>query len=366
MTNTTLTRAIGCFAMAAFCAPAFCAGTQVNGAVVAAAAPVAPEKGTDDIESLRRQLDAQALLVEQYRRRVDELERELGKAGRNEAVLRSGLDKDAPAPRVAPISAAESTALEETLQLKGVALLPAGGLRMNTGLSWSHYGTSPTGADSYKGLLGVDVGLPWATMLSFALPYAAQNYAYGTAQGIGDVSLSLSHKITEETRTSPSVVASVTYTHSTGKHPFEEVSVGSGFRSVSGSVSVLKRVSPVAVYGTFGMGHAYPQYVDTLYGAAFSGRVVPANAYSASLGASLAATPTLSLNMGWSYSTRGGTLYQPGNGTAYTGTLSNSAYLSLGAGFLLTKNLFLDLSVSAGVTRDAWDHIIAISLPYRF
>ena len=322
---------------------------------------------SNDVETLRSQIKAQQLLIKQYQRKLQELQQQLEKStSAAEPPISSSLDKQASSPPSLTPSDKEATALEQSLQLKGISLMPAGSVRLNNGFSWSHYGANISREDSYKARLGMDVGLPGSMMLSVAVPLVSQNYAIGNSKGIGDVSISLARELFQETRSAPSLVGSLSYTHNTGKDPFEQVPIGSGFRSISGNLSVLKHLSPMAVYGSLGISHPYSRDVATLDGSAFNGNIVPANSYSASLGASLAVSPSSSINMGWSYTRNGATLYQPGLGNPYLGTPGNAAYLQIGAGFTLTKNWYLDISAAAGVTRDAWDHIFTISLPYRF
>lgn len=325
------------------------------------------ERSNSEIETLRNQIQAQKLLIEQYQSKLQELQRQLDPSASGTSQISSGsLDKQAAAPPANQPSAKETTALEHSLQLKGISLLPMGSVTINDSYSWSHYGAGSSREDSYKARLGMDVGLPGSMMLTVAVPFASQNYAIGDAKGVGDLSLSLARELMQETRSTPSVVGSLAYTHNTGRYPFEQVPIGSGFKSLSGNLSILKHLSPMAVYGTLGISHPYSRYVSSLDGVSFNGIIAPANSYFASLGASLAVSPSTSVNMGWSYTRSGATTYQPGSDSAYMGTPGNAAYLQLGAGFKLTKNWYLDIGAAAGVTRDAWDHIFTISLPYRF
>ena len=322
---------------------------------------------SNEVETLRSQIKAQQLLIKQYQRKLQELQQQLEKSTSAAEPPTSGaLDKQASSPSSPTPSAKEASALEQSLQLKGISMMPVGSVRLNNGFSWSHYGANMSFEDSYKARLGMDVGLPGTTMFSVAVPLVSQNYAIGNSRGVGDISVSLARELVQETRSAPSLVSSLSYTHNTGKDPFEQVPIGSGFRSISGNLSVLKHLNPMAVYGSLGISHPFARHVSTLDGSAFNGSITPANSYSASLGASLAVSPSASINMGWSYARNGATIYQPGLGTPYLGTPGNAAYLQIGAGFALTKNWYLDISAAAGVTRDAWDHIFTISLPYRF
>ena len=322
---------------------------------------------SDEVQTLRSQIQAQKLLIDQYQRKLQDLEQKLEKASNASSLPPMGsLDKQASLPPASLASTKQATALEQSLQLRGISLLPSGAVRINNGLSWSHYGTGITREDSYKARMGLDVGLPGAMMLSVAVPFASQNYAIGNSKGVGDISISLARELLQETRSAPSIVGSISYTHNNGKDPFEQVPIGSGFKALSANLSVLKHISPMAVYGSLGISHPYSRQVSTLDGSPFNGNIAPANSYSASLGASLAVSPSASVNMGWSYTRNGATLYQPGSGDPFLGTPGNAGYIQLGAGFALTKNWYLDITAAAGVTRDAWDHIFTISLPYRF
>jgi hypothetical protein len=331
-----------------------------------AAALAAPAAAQTEAE-LRQQLEAQKALNEQLRKRVDDLERQLAGA----PPVRALRPVERPSTATEPESAQSATAIEEALVDKGLLLLPSGTFRLSPGISWVHTGSAATGSrsDTYAGSLSVQVGLPRGMMLSASAPYVHRDTSIGSNSGVGDFSLGLSKKLNNETERFPALVASLSYSHDNGKDPFKPVSIGAGFRYLNASLLALKRVDPVALYGTLSYSHGYSRTVnaDNLFGESrFNGRVAPGAAWNYRLGASLAATPEISLDASVSGAFVDGVAVRSdatGNAKLPRSTI---AFINLGAGFILTKQLSLLISASAGATKDSPDFIFSTSLAYRF
>lgn len=333
-------------------------------ALAAAAAAPATAQTTDE---LRQQLEAQKAINEQLRKRVQDLERELSGAPAAPALR--------PAERGAAAAEAESaegtTAIEEALVAKGLVLLPPGSFRLSPGVSWTHNGADAihTRSDTYTGNLALQAGLPLGMMLSASAPYVHRNTSIGSNSGMGDLSLALSKTLNSESDRLPSFVASLGYTHDNGKDPFKSVPIGSGFRSVSASLSALKRMDPLALYGGLSYSHSYAKDVseDNLFGLShFTGRIAPGAVWSYRLGASLAATPDATLDASLS----GAFVRRSDVRSDTAGSLklprSTIAVINLGAGFVLSRQVSLLLSAGAGATKDSPDFIFSTSLAYRF
>jgi hypothetical protein len=331
-----------------------------------AAAPRAPgaDATTATVESLRQQLAAQQAINEQLQMRVKALEGQLAAGKRGGSPL-IGLDAGAAKP---PVEAqAANSAMEEALVTKGLVLLPSGTFRLTPSVTWFHDGQ---GDDHYESIaygLGLEAGLPWGMAAALYLPYIQRDYPLGRADGTGDISISLGKRLTQETASWPSLVARLAYTHDNGSAPFAPVPIGDGLRSLTLSLSAVKRSEPVALYGTLSYGYAWSRTATYWDGAGYqTGRLTPADRFGLTLGVTLAATPTISLDAGLSFDFPGGDEVEPLGGDAYHTAVATAGYINLGADFTLGKNLFLNLSAAAGVTDDANDFIFSISLPYRF
>jgi len=331
-----------------------------------AAALAAPATAQTEGE-LRQQLEAQKALNEQLRKRVDDLERQLSGAPPLPAlrpVERSSAGTE-------PESAQSATAIEEALVDKGLLLLPAGTFRLAPGISWVHTGADATRtrSDTYAGSLSIQVGLPQGMMLSASVPYAHRDTSIGSNSGVGDFSFGFSKKLNNETERFPALVAGFSYSHDNGKDPFKPVSIGSGFRYLGVSLLALKRIEPVALYGVLAYSHGHSKSVsaENLFGESrFNGRIAPGAAWNYRLGTSLAATPEISLDASVSGAFVRGDEVRSDAGGVVKQPKSTIAFINLGAGFVLTRQLSLLVSASAGATKDSPDLIFSTTLAYRF
>jgi hypothetical protein len=322
-------------------------------------------------DELRQQLGAQKALNEQLRKRVEELERRLSGAPPAPA-LQALEQRPALVEAETETETTETTtAIEEALVAKGLVLLPPGSFRLAPGFGWTHSGSSAihTRSDTYTGSLSVQAGLPLGMMLSAYAPYVHRNTSIGSNSGIGDVSLGLSKKLNNESDRLPAFIASLNYFNDNGADSFKPVPIGSGFRAANVSLSALKRMEPVALYGGLAYTHAFARDVnaDNLLGeSTFHGRIDPGDAWSYRFGVSLAATPEITLDASLSGAFIRGTDVRSDAAGSFTLPKSTIVMVNLGAGFILARNLSLLISASAGATDNSPDFIFSASLPYRF
>lgn len=335
--------------------------------LIALAVVAASPTFAETTDELRQQLEAQKALNAQLRQRVLSLERQLA-GGEQPPALNATANV---APLIEPDSAEATTAIEEALVARGLVLLPSGTFRVTPKFSWVHSGADRyrDRSDSYIGSLGGQAGLPWGMMFSASIPYTHRSTSIGSNSGVGDVVLELAKKLNNETERLPSFLVSLSYAHDNGDDPFEPVPVSYGFRSVTGSLSALKRFDPVALYGGLAYSHAFSKNVradDLLGERPFSGRIEPGDSWAFRLGASLAATPDISLDtsLSWAF-IEGATVDSDATGKRRLSRATVAA-LNLGATFMLTRDLALQLSAAAGATDDSPDYSFSIALPYRF
>ncbi len=323
-------------------------------------------KASDDVDLLRQELAAQKAINAQLRQRLDQLERQLSTdTGRSAGLVQAALDPNAPKPPADPQSDSANTAIEQALVSRGLVLLPQGTFRLTPSASWSNTSSQ----DSYALALTVEAGLPWGMAAAVNIPYLQVEHAsYGSNRGLGDVSFSLAKKLTNDLDGLPSLVAYADYTQDTGRDAFGFVPIGSGFRSYSAGLSAVKRLQPVAVYGSLTYIHPVAQSLSIQGGAlnGFNGRITPGSGYATRMGVSLAATPAVSLDAGLSFSFWDRTRFEPMVGAANEGSRATVGYLNLGADFLLSKDFSLSVSAAAGVTKDASPFVLSVALPYRF
>jgi opacity protein-like surface antigen len=346
---------------AACCAASMATGAFAQDAVAPVSSDLPPriDQPASEVELLRQQLAAQQAINQQLRRRVDALEGQLAQQQSGGVVAQTALDANAAQPPADLEDPDATSAIEEALGSKGLVVLRPGGLRLTPAFSWTKAGPS----DSYGLSLGASTGLPGGVMLSVGLPYRKLDTPIGSNSGHGDLSLGLSKRLLSEAPGRPSLVASLGYSHDSGKDPWGDLPLGSGFRSVSAGLSAVKRISPLAFYGSLSYGHTFAKNIAL---PDFEGRLAPRNGWGAGMGVSLAATPDVSLDVGLSMSFGRGTRVTPLSGEAFTTPSSRVGYLNFGTGVLLSRNLLLNVSVGAGVTKEASDFTFSVALPYRF
>ena len=325
------------------------------------------ESTAASIEVLRQQLAAQQAINQQLRQRITVIEQQSEPGRKGGGPLVVSLDASAAKPPVASEFDADNSAIEQALVSKGLVLLPSGTFRISPSFGWAHSGSGNNGQESYFYGLGLDAGLPWGMSASLNVPYVQRDYSWGRNEGVGDFSVSLSKTLTEETARTPALVMRLGYTHDNGKDPFNAVPIGGGFRSVEASLSAFKRIEPLVLYGHLSYSHGWATTASYMEGEKYyTGKITPADSYGLGLGASLAATPEISLDAGMSFEFKGKNKVAPLEGNAYHTARSTAGYFNLGATFVLNRNLSLNLTAAAGVTDDAENFIFMASLPYRF
>lgn len=344
------------------------AAIATGGLVNIAAAQSTSAPGTvlnakSDVEVLRQQLAAQKALNEQLRQRVAQLERELGSNARG-VTSPGALDPTTTRMPLEPEAAQPTTAIEEALVSKGLVLLPPGTFRLTPSLAWEHTGAAESAYDNYAASLSLEAGLPWDLAATVVIPYLwARDSTSGNNEGIGDVSIVLSKKLTRETDGMPSLVAHLGYTLDTGADPHALVPIGYGYRSWRAELAAVKRFDPVVLYGNVSYRYSEPKTIDL---DSFQGRIAPGARFGVGAGISLAATPSIALDAGLAFYFVAPTTYEPTRVATYSDARQTVGYLSLGASFNLAKDLSLIINAYPGVTRDASDLVLSVSLPYRF
>jgi hypothetical protein len=331
------------------------------------AAPAALQAQTP--EELRQQLDAQTAINEQLRRRVQELEDQLSGSGgtRAPALQVPDFARDAYA-----VSDTTLSAIEETLTARGLVLIAPGSYRLGLGIDQFQDGSEGFGTKREATITSItgQAGLPFGLMLTASLPYEFHNNSTGSNKGVGDFSVALSKQLSNEGDRMPMFIASLGHSHDNGEDPFEINRIGYGFKTNNAGLAALKTFDPVVVYGRLG----YTQVeaaditgVSMLTGQeAVLGRVRPGDSWNYRLGTSLAVTPTINFDAAVSGFRQERTTGFYEIGGDFTSPRVSSAYLHLGAGFVLSRNYSLIVTATAGLTGDSADYIFSLYIPRRF
>lgn len=364
----------------------------------------AQDKQTEEIptkhsqtQSLQRELQQRDQVILELLERVEALERELGvhpakskpittpdpqpvTDQQTQSQAETVDNKTAPGLVVADESVAER-ALERSLTRDGVLLLPAGVLEIEPRFVYSRqedatpsFVTSGSGvlaseternSDSLTAGLLFRLGLPGDSQLEVGIPYRwRSNETVTTVNFIptqvssqsgnapGDVRITLAKTFLREESGQPDVIGRLTWDTDTGKPSDNGVALGGGFHEVLASLSFIKRQDPVV----FVSGLAY-QYTFE------ENSIQPGEIFSANFGSYIALNPQTSLNITLAMAYEKETKLA---GSRFAGSDRTIGTLIIGGSTLLGRGTLLNLSVGIGLTDDADDFSVSLSLPVRF
>jgi hypothetical protein len=273
-------------------------------------------------------------------------------------------------------------ALERTLVQEGVLLLPFGQVEIEPSFTYTRQEfDTPTfviiDGDTFVGEqelkrnefemgASLRVGLPLDSQIEVGIPYnyvdqSVDTTVGGTPQssnsesghGIGDVSVGLAKTLLQEgAGWWPDLIARVTWDADTGKTSDNGVFLGGGFNTVGGSVSAVKRQDPLAFVGSVSYAKTF-EHDD----------IEPGDEVGFSLGTVLAASPATSLSFFFNQTFADDAKF---DGDTLNGSDQVIGTFSMGAATILGRNVLLSLTGEIGLTDDAPDYAIGVSLPIRF
>lgn len=343
-------------------------------------------------EDLLQALKARDAQIAALQARVDALERE-----RSNATAATPAPGAAATPPATPPSAAAKAqpavtdeeaslhALSRTLVERGVQLLPTWSAEVIPSVAYSNrivqglaLAPTPEGiptvsdqrlrVDQLRGAAGFRLGLPWESQVELTVPYGwvrqsrtlgDGTHAASEGSGIGDVTVELGHEFLRESGWRPDIVGAVSYRFSTGRDPFRVetpgIATGTGFDQVRVRATALKSAEPMVFFGTLSYAHGFARDEAV-------GRVEPGDAIGLDLGTIVALSPDTSMSFELSQEFRSRMQI---SGVASPGTDTNSSVLQIGLGQVLTPRVLLDVSLGVGLTRDAPDYAVQVSLPIR-
>jgi hypothetical protein len=289
-----------------------------------------------------------------------------------------------PAAAPAPASAgpgqfevdedAVDRALERTLVDVGALLLPPGKVELAPAFSYVRresrapfvVAQTEVRRNELTASLPLRVGLPLDAQLELSVPYrivdqsqvltvgfAEQEAVDGTGHGFGDLRLGLAKTLWQEDGgLAPDVIGRIAWDSDFGDDEDNGVPLGGGFHELSGSLSLLKRQDPLAFFGSLSYETTFEK-----------DGIEPGDDLGLSIGTILAASPDTSLRMALDQSFVQNTTI---NGQEVDGTDKVASSLSLGASSVLGRGVLLNAAVDVGLTDDAPDYAVSLSLPIRF
>lgn len=271
---------------------------------------------------------------------------------------------------------AAERALERTLTAEGALLLPAGRFEIEPSVQYLRRETDTfriepddfgeVSVERDETTVGVDfrLGLPFDTQLEFGVPFrfvssdrtattvfGGRETSSDDGAGIGDVSVGLAATLLRERGWRPDVIARATWNSATGEETDGDLLLGESFNEVSGSLTFLKRQDPLAFVGS--------AFYETVFE---DDGVDPGDSFGFGLRAVLAASPDTSLSLGFQQSFSQDAEV---DGRTIDNSDSTQGVLTLGASSILGQGLLLNFTLGVGLSEDAPDYFIRLSLPFR-
>jgi hypothetical protein len=275
---------------------------------------------------------------------------------------------------------AAERALERTLVQAGALLLPQGAFEftpsVSMGISELELATIvDTGAGDELGVLRLDrsiyslgltarIGLPFESQLELGIPYRSVTEdstlsvlsgvvgnASRTGRGAGDFVVGLSKTLLRESGSAPDMIGRIVWNTGEGSESDNGVLLGSGLSSLTGSLSFVKRLDPLALFLSL-------EYQDS----GSSGNFDPGNAFAVSFGTGLAVSPESSLFA--SIKHRSVAKSKIAGETVANSDLDVTS-LTLGFSTILSRGTLLNLYSEVGMSDDAPDYSLGFSIPMR-
>lgn len=282
--------------------------------------------------------------------------------------------------RLAVDEIAAERALERTLVQAGALLLPRGAFELTPsftmGINDFQLETAlDAGAGEELGILRVDrtdytlgltarYGLPYDSQLELGIPFrsvteeSSLTTLGGTAgdfsrtgRAAGDLVVGISKTLLREHGLAPDVVGRLSWNTGTGSETDNDVFLGGGFSSLTGALSAVKRLDPLAIFFSL-------EYEDSNG----SGGFEPGNALEVSLGTGLAVSPATSLSAA--------VTNRSVSKSRFAGeTLENSdldvTSLTLAFSTIFSRGKLLNLYTEIGMSDDAPDYSLGFAMPVR-
>lgn len=336
------------------------------------------------VEQLREELAERDRIIIELMHRVDALEGRLG----DEEEPRAQVTTTQPAGSSRSTSGFEidelaaERALERSLVQSGARLLGPGQFEVTPGLAYARnesdlptlvavdgnnfVGELRRQVDTIDSSVALRVGLPFNTQLEISAPYrhvelheeqridgGFRSATDRSGSGDGDVRVGLVAQLLAEGSWRPNLIGRLDWLTGSGKDADGSVGLGGGHEGIAARLSASWRRDPVV----FLLGVGYTGYADS-----DAGEVQPGDRVDLSLGAALAVSPETALTFSLDQSfAREFSL----DGVTLPGTDRRSSVLNISASTIVARGVLLRLTAGMGLTEDAPDYQLGISLPTR-
>ena len=266
-------------------------------------------------------------------------------------------------------------ALERTLVQGGALLMPTWRLQFSPSFSYAlnQFDFPALVVDGDDLLLGsnivertattmnlaVQVGLPFDSQLELSIPYLwseddiraqVQGASFGQSsqsrEGVGSLKIGLAKTLMRERGWRPDLVGRITWDTGSGDRA-DNGGIVSGFESVGGSLSLIKRSDPLVFFGSM---HYQTFFEDR--------DIEPGDQFAISIGTALAVSPSSSLFASISNQFLAETAF--GN-DQIVGSDITAVSLSLGASTIVSRGVLLNLTTGIGISENAPDYTVGLS-----
>ncbi len=275
---------------------------------------------------------------------------------------------------------AAERALERTLVVTGALLLPFGQADIQPSFTYIRSEQeAPTSffadgrqliaaqdvrRNTFNGNLFLRFGLPFDAQLEVGIPYRyveqqvvtevgfgarAETESHGS--GFGDVDIGLAKGLLHERDWWPDLIGRVTWDTDSGETSDDGFSLGGGFNELQGSLTMTKRQDPLVFIGSASYGTTFEKDA-----------INPGDQLGFSVGALLAASPETSLRVVFNQAFVNE--LEVGD-RAISGSDQVIGTLSFGASSIIGGGKFLDLTAGMGLTDEAPDYSVGISVSFR-
>jgi hypothetical protein len=214
-----------------------------------------------------------------------------------------------------------------------------------------------------------------ATVLSQGPQGSATQSVYISGKGLGDINLGARYQINDGADDWPIFIANMRTNIDSGIGPFDikrnpagiadSVALGSGFFGLQGGFSMLKITDPAVLYGSLNYLYQFPKDINQTIGNVYVGTVDPSNSINASLGFGFAVNPDFSFSLGYTHYYVFPQITYLG-GTRQTTTSLEVGALTFGTAYRIRPNMSLNANFQFGVTADAPNMYMVISVPTSY
>lgn len=357
------------------------AALALIGGLTVALPALAEELTRADLEAALRQRDQEIASLE---KRIAALEADRPSPGAEIKTLPATNETASAANDTGGEAALQ--ALTRGLVQRGALVLPKWSFEVIPSLSYSHSQVqglvlveTPEGVptvsdqrqrdDSGEARLTVRLGLPWRSQIEVRAPFdlKAQDSALGDGTNVfnreasfGDFEIELSHQFLAEKSWWPDLIGAVSWRFPTGQDPLRlpvaNLASGGGVNALTGRVTALKSFDPLVVFSTLSYSANFDRQESF-------GAVHPGDVLDWQMGAILAVNPGTSLSFAFIQDFKGHTSVA---GAKIAGSDGVAAVAQVGIDQVLSSRALLDVTLGLGVTRDAPDYQLMVSVPIRF